>query len=43
MVSAADTGHLVFVEELLDESLALHVKLHEYDVDRVHTQLESML
>ena len=43
MVSASDTGHLVFVEELLDESLALDVPLHEHDVGRVDRQLEGRL
>ena len=43
MVSASDTGHLVFVEELLDEALGLDVELHEDDVSGVDPQLEGRL
>jgi hypothetical protein len=43
VICAADPGHLVLVEELLDEPLGLHVKLHEDDVGRVHAELQGRL
>ena len=43
MVSASDTGHLVFVEQLLDEALGLGVELHEDDVGGVDRQLKGRL
>ena len=43
MVSASDTGHLVFVEQLLDEALGLGVELHEDDVGSVDRQLKGRL
>ena len=43
VVSASNPGHLVLVEELLDEALGLRVPLHEDDVSGVHAQLQGGL
>ena len=43
MVSAPDASHLVFVQQLLDEALALNVPLHEHDVGRVDAELQGRL
>ena len=43
VVSASNPGHLVLVEELLDESLWLGVPLHEDDVGGVDSELKCGL
>lgn len=43
VVSAANTSHLVLVENLLEEPLGLDIPLHENDVGGVDEQLEEGL